>query len=258
MLLFMHQKNNKEKITVFDVGARGGFRLLKKLHSKINVYFFEPEPKSFDDLKNICLKNKSFASIHLYNTALSDSINVVSLYRTAHLDMCSLLEPDSKQFEKEYGHVKNSKPWFQSLLLTDAITVQTNTIDNFCKENNIDFIDFLKIDTQGNELAVLKGAAKMLDNKKIGVIKAEANFATMYKKQSYFKDVDAYLKSKGYLFLKLMYPNSHKSFLKRMFFKNTPQNSPSADALYVLSNEDKQKMSNERREVLASVLRELK
>ena len=42
------------------------------------------------------------------------------------------------------------------------IDVQTQSIDNFCLKNNINCIDLLKLDTEGNEFNVLKGAEKIL------------------------------------------------------------------------------------------------
>ena len=50
------------------------------------------------------------------------------------------------------------------------IDVQTQSIDNFCLKNNINCIDLLKLDTEGNEFNVLKGAEKFLSENKIKVI----------------------------------------------------------------------------------------
>ena len=47
------------------------------------------------------------------------------------------------------------------------------TLDSFCKQHKINHIDFLKIDTEGSELNVLKGAHTMLKNHNINVIQFE-------------------------------------------------------------------------------------
>lgn len=39
-----------------------------------------------------------------------------------------------------------------------------DTLDHYCEENNIHTIDFLKLDVEGNELNVLRGAKKMLES----------------------------------------------------------------------------------------------
>ena len=53
------------------------------------------------------------------------------------------------------------------------INVQTQTLDNFCLSKKIENIDVLKIDTEGNDLNVLKGAKKLLSENKINVIYTE-------------------------------------------------------------------------------------
>ena len=46
-------------------------------------------------------------------------------------------------------------------------------MDNFCLEKKINNIDVLKIDTEGNELNVLKGAENLLKQNKINIIYTE-------------------------------------------------------------------------------------
>ena len=45
----------------------------------------------------------------------------------------------------------------------NSFDVNTDTIDNYCKDNDIDCIDILKIDTEGSEIEVLEGAKNMLN-----------------------------------------------------------------------------------------------
>lgn len=53
------------------------------------------------------------------------------------------------------------------------VEFEMTTIDAFCKEYGIDQIDFLKIDTEGNELNVLTGAQKMLASRRIQTMQFE-------------------------------------------------------------------------------------
>ena len=46
-----------------------------------------------------------------------------------------------------------------------TINVKCDTIDNYCNINNIENIDFIKIDVEGAEKMVLDGANNMLKNK---------------------------------------------------------------------------------------------
>ena len=50
-------------------------------------------------------------------------------------------------------------------------------IDTFSENQNITSIDFMKIDVEGNELNVLKGAEKMFKNNKIKIVQFEFGHA---------------------------------------------------------------------------------
>ena len=73
------------------------------------------------------------------------------------------------------------------------IDVQTQSIDNFCLENNINCIDLLKLDTEGNEFNVLKGAEKFLSENKIKVIYTEIS-AAKAKYENKVKEIETFLK----------------------------------------------------------------
>ena len=51
------------------------------------------------------------------------------------------------------------------------IKVKTNTLDNFCKIKKIKRVDLLKIDVEGSELDVLRGAKKLLNS--VNIIQLE-------------------------------------------------------------------------------------
>ena len=51
--------------------------------------------------------------------------------------------------------------------INNVTTVQVETLDNYCQRNSISKIDLLKIDTQGYDLEVLRGAKQMLSEHRI-------------------------------------------------------------------------------------------
>ena len=89
--------------------------------------------------------------------------------------------------------------------LQKEIKVKTTTIDSYCKKYNVESIDILKIDVQGNELKVLQGAKRMLKEKRVKLIFTEISIAPNYKEQSEIDEV-----------IKLLRENEYKIF---NFFK---------------------------------------
>lgn len=58
---------------------------------------------------------------------------------------------------------------------TRYVKVPVGTVDDYCAENGIEHIDLLKIDVEGFELKVLRGASRMLGERRVGVIQFEFN-----------------------------------------------------------------------------------
>jgi FkbM family methyltransferase len=54
--------------------------------------------------------------------------------------------------------------------------IQTTTIDLFCDQHAIRHVDLLKIDTEGTEIEVLRGAARMIGQRAVGIIQFEFGY----------------------------------------------------------------------------------
>ena len=76
-------------------------------------------------------------------------------------------------------------------------------LDDFCLENNVKNIDFLKIDVEGNELKVLDGAKGMLSNDKISVIQFEYG-GTYIDAEILLKDVFDFFSELPYTIYKIL------------------------------------------------------
>ncbi len=97
----------------------------------------------------------------------------------------SLYEPNSELLSK-----------FHNLMLpvTDKFEVQTKCLDDI---EEISDIDFLKIDVQGAELDVIKGASRLLE--KALVVHTEVEFIPLYRNQPLFGEIDIALRSHNFL-----------------------------------------------------------
>jgi len=176
-ILKYFRKNNKK--IVFDVGCyRGNFTTNfieneKKLGIESDFFLFDPNPNVKSYL-NIILKNKK---IKFFNLALDNTNSKKTFY------LNKFFEPSGsslKKFNKEDKKWSGTRRLFFQLLqpfkkIEDfcEINVQTQTLDNFCNLSNINSIDVLKIDTEGNELNVLQGAKNLLSEGKIKLIYVE-------------------------------------------------------------------------------------
>jgi len=144
---------------VFDVGANIGQTSLTVLARFPNtkVYSFEPHPDTFRRLAE-GLKDQH---AQVFNIALSDKSGEAELF-TYDTDMINSLTPTSA-FAVRFRKTGKSIP------------IITSTIDEFCSSCGVRTIDVLKVDTEGCDLKVLKGAAGKLGSQEIRFIYTEFN-----------------------------------------------------------------------------------
>ena len=73
--------------------------------------------------------------------------------------------------------------WDDIVITTDSLRVKVETLTNFCNSHVIDEIDVLKIDAQGSELNILRGARHLLKRKSIDLLYFEMIIAPTYENQ---------------------------------------------------------------------------
>jgi FkbM family methyltransferase len=163
---------------VFDVGANVGqsSQKISLAFPKAEAYCFEPIQNTFFKLKQ---NTKDMPRVHCFNIALGSSPGKVEVELQEKSIANSLV-------------VKSYKP------CKKTETVRVDTLDRFCDEHGIDCIDFLKIDTEGYDLEVLKGAENMLTSCKVNFIQVEAGMDSTDKEYVPFQAFIKHLESKGY------------------------------------------------------------
>jgi len=142
------EKNNP---VVFDVGGHQGesVKFFRSLFESAEIYTFEPEPGNYEILKKVATDSK----VHAFNLAMSNVAATVPFYKQdiSHLGG---LRPINEDSSDSLGYAERAK--------NEEIEVQSTTIDLFCAQRGIEYIDLLKIDVQGHEVEVLEGADRML------------------------------------------------------------------------------------------------
>ena len=158
-----------EKIVALDVGAQGGFNSDNFFSSKYNIFFNEV---LIEPLK-IKTEN-SEKKIKVIKKGLWSKKEIKKLYVLGKRPgSSSMFEPDKEKF---YLHNIMKKD-YENYDVTETVEVECDTLENLLKEISIKEIDYLKIDTQGAELDVLKG----IGSSRPLLIKIEAHIFTMYK-----------------------------------------------------------------------------
>lgn len=132
---------------IFDIGAHKGTwaRMAKNIFGYSSLYLFEAsdtninyntEPHYF----NVLLGSEDKKQVNFYET-IGECNTGNSIYKELTNTFC----------DDNYKIIKK----------------EIRTLDNFTNENNIPYPDFIKIDTQGAELDILKGATNCMKNAKM-------------------------------------------------------------------------------------------
>lgn len=155
---------------VFDVGANVGDYSgeILKINPAILIHAFEPFPDSYEKLSKLPLVAN--------NLGLGEKEETKILYQASRSAHNSFYILDS-----------NSVP----------LDVKVSTLDLYCEKQKIKHIDFLKIDVEGYEFFVLKGAQKSLRQQVIDYIQFEFSGGTI-ESRTFLKDFLDLFESYGY------------------------------------------------------------
>lgn len=172
---------------IFDVGGFGGEYSLKiiELDPFVNLHVFEPNKETFENILT-----KSFGdleNVHLICRGVGEHAGAATLFTSKKSGAT-----DSLYYRGDMIYGQDGK-----------MDVEIITIDGYSEENDIKFLDLLKIDTEGNDLSVLKGAENMLRDGRIGTIVFEFSLLYTYS-HIYFLDFVDYLGRFGYSISKIM------------------------------------------------------
>lgn len=183
----------RHPLTLVDVGARGGVKQdWRAARRHLRVLGFEPDRREYDRL--VAAGRNSGSQDAYFNIALHDRRGSIPLYIARDRGLSSIFEPDRAFID--------AFPEAQRFDLEEVENVEVDTLDNQLATRGLDDVDFIKADTQGSELFVLKGAAQALAASALGV-EVEVEFTPIYRDQPTFADVDAFMRGLGYLLFDL-------------------------------------------------------
>jgi FkbM family methyltransferase len=176
---------SRDRIVVVDVGARGGAPPeFESMRSYVRYIGFEPDPEE-------CRR--------LTQSGLGQFFPLM-LGRANGQQRLTLYSDPGYSSTYELNE-RYTRLWRRDIRLERAIEGTAVTLDAFVADNPELCPDFLKLDVQGAELAILQGGEQTL--KRTGLVEVEVEFAEMYSGQPLFQDVAAFLSSRGFELLDL-------------------------------------------------------
>jgi FkbM family methyltransferase len=157
--------------------------------------------------------------------------------------MTSLFTPEPRILNQFWGFSQFGR-------VVGEIEVNTRTLDSI---DEIDQLDFLKIDVQGGELAVFRGGRLRLGG--AVALQAEVSFMPLYKNQPVFGEIDLALRGLGFV------PHMFAHINKRMILPLHNAENPAtvmnqlleADVVYVRDFTQPERMSDEQLKHLALI-----
>jgi FkbM family methyltransferase len=171
-------------LVVYDVGARWGvLSAWEALGDKVRVVGFDPDAAECDRLNQLAPANTMYAP-----TALGHRRETAVLHITQDPACSSLYPPRSSLIERSAE--------LDVIREVSAHEIDVLPLDEWIFENGEETPDVLKLDTQGSELDILRGAVNAL--RTVEIVEIEVEFNAIYEGQPLFWQVDAYLRNAGF------------------------------------------------------------
>lgn len=150
---------SKDDAVIFEIGSADGQDTLKFLNlfknPNFKIYGFEPEPKNIKLIK----EKINDSRFYLFKGVISDTNGEISFNRS------STGNPEDLSLSGSIMQPKNHLKEWDWIHFDEKITVPSITLDTFCKDKNIDVIDFVWCDVQGAEEKVILGGKETFANK---------------------------------------------------------------------------------------------
>ncbi|MCY6490365.1 FkbM family methyltransferase [Leptolyngbya sp. GGD] len=176
---------------ICDVGARGGIEPHWNAYDQQLVCLgFEPDVAECERLNQLN-QLSSKPKVQFYTAALGRQ-REQRLFSLCRLPGGSSFYPANHQFLQRFP-----SEHAQALEVVKTIELETTDLDSFAQSMKFPAIDFIKLDVEGSELDVLKGATTVLQESVLG-LSLEVLFHDALRSQPTFSQIDLFLSSLGF------------------------------------------------------------
>ena len=176
-------------VHIIDVGAAGGFAgRWEQFGNNLDITLFEPNDEAYQQLM---AQYQGDSRVRCLNTALSEKDAKLNIHITAYPRASSIYQTNSELTGRSF-----IRDHFQVVKVVELDARRLGDL--------VESADFIKIDTEGHELPVLRGAEELLDSC-IG-LEVEVYFNHLRNNNPLFGDVDKYCREKGFTLIELRKP----------------------------------------------------
>lgn len=221
-----------EKFVLLDIGASGGIDPTweKTFNDQLIAYGFDPLVNEVERLNQLTT-NKNIRYIDAFITPSKGDSDIT---RDPVADQPYARSSATYAQElKKFDYVKERFNSGQEMRLSQNYL----SIDNFCKDHQIDSVDFIKVDTDGHDFQALQTTTETLKNV-LGVF-VEVQFHGLPRDDNNnFCNIDRFLRANGFYLFDLesyKYSRKHlpKTFLYDIYAQTTTGQSAWGEALYL-------------------------
>ncbi|MEW5723204.1 MAG: FkbM family methyltransferase [Thermodesulfobacteriota bacterium] len=178
--------------TVVDVGSRYGLHpTWNELRDLVEFHLFEMD---VDEARRLSAKYEANPKVHIHPYALYSSEGPRTYYEKKHKALSTFYRTDGDLLTRQKHMVDD----FRSARRQETYT---RTLDAVFADQPV---HFLKIDAEGAELEILKGAERQLGGHVLGV-RSEVLFSRIFKAGPLFGDVHEFLLDRGFELINLAY-----------------------------------------------------
>ncbi len=187
-------------IIVADLGARGGhLGEINNLKPYLSYYGFDADKEECKKIESI--PHEDFHSYKILPYYVGKDEGVIDFHLFRDLGSSSKLKP-SQYFKNNYS---------ASHEITSTVSVESSTMDFILTSNSLALPDFIKLDTQGTELEILKYSPQSLGN--CLLIESEIEIIEMYEGQPLIGEFLSFMDNNGFevLYINRVFQN-HSSY----------------------------------------------
>lgn len=171
---------------ILDIGANEGFFSadMRKRFPNAQIYAFEPLHDCFKTLNSKMAGDLKFKSL---NVALGEAKGETVIHRSSSHPSSSLL-PMSPLHKKLYpGSAEHTEE-----------KIHIERLDDLMQNESLEKTTLVKIDVQGFEASVIRGAQETLKRSQVVIV--ENSFVTLYEGQALFAEIHNLLHELGFLY----------------------------------------------------------